>query len=209
LTRVKICGITNSADAQAAIEAGADALGFLFVPGTPRCILDEPGLIAMLRSIPPFVSRVGVCMSAEQIPAEVLPHIDVIQYYDHSVPAAPAMEQRVLPAFRVRSEADVVQAASVVTAIGASGYLLDAYHESSMGGAGISFDWSLASQAMSLCSARLTLAGGLTPDNVARAVAQVHPYAVDVSTGVESKETPRRKDHEKMRAFLRAVRLGG
>ena len=207
MTRVKICGITNSADAQAAINAGADALGFVFVPGTPRCILDEPGLEDMLRSIPPFVSRVGVCMSVAQIPIDMLPHIDVIQCYDHTSKHLTS-DVRVMPAFRIRSEADIEQIPHITAGYGATAYLLDAYHETSLGGAGVRFDWSVAVKALAITSQRLVLAGGLNPGNAAAAVTQVHPYAVDVSSGVECDGTPRRKDHDKMRAFVTAVRSG-
>ena len=205
MTRVKICGITNVQDALAAVEYGASALGFVFVPGTQRCILDEPDIESMLRSIPPFVSRVGVCMSASQIPAGILPHIDVIQCYHPNPQSGDIGIRRWLPSFRIRSEADIAAIGPVLETYGATSYLLDAYHETSLGGAGVTFDWSLATNALQRYGGSLVLAGGLNPDNVSGAIGQVRPFAVDVSTAVESAETPRRKDHGKMRAFIEAA----
>jgi len=148
-------------------------------------------------------------MSASQIPAGILPHIDVIQCYHPNPQSGDTGFRRWLPAFRIRSEADIAAIESVLEAYDATSYLLDAYHETSLGGAGVTFDWSLATHALQRYGGSLVLAGGLNPNNVDQAIAQVRPFAVDVSSAVESAETPRRKDHGKMRAFLQAAGRGG
>lgn len=204
-TRIKICGITNREDAHAAIEYGVDALGFIFVANTPRYVGSTPDLIALLGSIPPFISRVGVCIRPDDIVPDALRYLDVLQIYDHRQINAPGGPHRHVPAFRLKGPSDLEQISALIEAERPQAILLDAYHELSLGGAGVVFDWGLAREAKHRYGVRIILAGGLTPDNVAEAILQVQPYAVDVSSGVESSQ-PGRKDHGRLRAFIDAVR---
>jgi phosphoribosylanthranilate isomerase len=204
VTRVKICGITNREDAAAAIEYGADALGFIFVPHTPRYVGARPDLIELLDSVPPFISRVGVCVCSSDIAREALSHLDVIQLYDHT-PDIAASPHTVIPAFRLRNRSDVDSIGPALQAHNARAVHLDAYHETSLGGSGELFDWELAVLAKAQYGKPVILAGGLKPENVADAIRTVRPYAVDVSSGVES-GTPGRKDHSRIKEFITAVR---
>lgn len=207
VTRVKICGITNRDDACAAIDFGADALGFIFVRDTPRYVGDNSDLIEMLDSIPPFVSRVGVCLGPDDVNPDLQDRLDVLQTYNHANYSKNRISPRLVPVFRLRSTSDLDLMQSVLSAFAPRGVVLDAYQEHSLGGAGVTFDWSLAVEAQARFGVRVILAGGLTPENVAEAIQQVRPYAVDVSSGVETETaTPGRKDHARLKAFIRAVR---
>ncbi len=204
--RVKICGITNLADARAAIAAGADALGFVFVPGTPRYI--SPDLAGeIVRELPPFIARVGLFVDAEtRTVAEALVRsgMDTLQFHGEETPDLVRQFRRavkVMKAFRVRGEETLMRLPAYADAVDA--ILLDAYVAGAHGGTGAQFDWKLAVQARDL-GRPLVLAGGLTPANVAEAVRTVRPYGVDVSSGVES--APGRKDPEKLAEFVRAAR---
>jgi len=205
-TRIKICGITNREDAVGAIEMGADALGFIFVPESPRYVGNLPGMAELLASLPPFVTRVGVCLHPEQIAPEYHPHLDLLQIYDHSsidIPGQDATASSHIPAFRIRNESDLEQIGVLLHRWTPRALLLDAYHEQQLGGAGVRFDWNLASLAMERFKARVILAGGLNELNVSEAILQVRPYAVDIASGIEA--SPGRKDHYRMRAFVNAV----
>ena len=204
--RVKICGITNLADARAAIAAGADALGFVFVPGTPRFI--APDLAGeIVRELPPFIARVGLFVDAEtRTVAEVLVRsgMDTLQFHGEETPDLVRQFRRavkVMKAFRVRGEETLMRLSAYADAVDA--ILLDAYVAGAHGGTGAQFDWKLAVQARDL-GRPLVLAGGLTPANVAEAVRTVRPYGVDVSSGVES--APGRKDPAKLAEFVRAAK---
>ena len=204
--RVKICGITNLADARAAIAAGADALGFVFVPGTPRYI--SPDLACeIVRELPPFIARVGLFVDAEtRTVAEALVRsgMDTLQFHGEETPDFVRQFRRavkVMKAFRVRGEETLLRLPAYADAVDA--ILLDAYVAGAHGGTGARFDWKLAVQARNL-GRPLVLAGGLTPANVAEAVRTVRPYGVDVSSGVES--APGQKDPEKLAGFVRAAR---
>ena len=205
MTRVKICGITNCEDARAAIDLGADALGFNFVPDTPRYVGNHPDLIELLKSVPPFVSRVGVCIRCDDVAPGMHAYLDVLQFYDQTGCSQNAVAPMPVPAFRLRSASDLDLMEPVLSACTPSAVLLDAYHEHRLGGTGITFDWGLACEAQTRFGIRVILAGGLTPENVAEAIRQVGPFAVDVSSGVES-STPGRKDHARLKAFILAVR---
>ena len=205
--RIKICGITREEDAWAAIEAGADALGFVFVPGTPRFI--EPGRAAAItRSLPPFVSRVGLFVNAdpEHIRATVAEaRLDTVQLHGDEPPEVGLSllgPVRVIQAFRVQGPETLQQLPDFRKS--ADAWLLDAYVPGTAGGTGARFDWNLAVQAREL-GHPLILAGGLKPENIAEAVRQVRPFAVDVSSGVES--SPGQKDAEKIRELIRSARL--
>ena len=201
MTRIKICGITHLNDALMAIEAGADALGFVFVPNTPRYIHPEQAR-SIIDQLPPFITTVGLFVNAEQQGIEAIAdgcRLNLIQLHGDELPTlCVALSRRVIKAFRVKDESSV----SRLSDYRVSAYLLDTYVKGAMGGTGKSFDWNLALKAKSY--GRIILAGGLTPDNVASAVLQVRPYGVDVSSGVEA--SPGRKDPAKVKAFIRAVR---
>lgn len=194
-------------DAQEAAAAGADALGFVFVPGTKRAV--EPTLVRNIsRDLPPFVARVGLFVNstAEEITKTIaLAGLDVIQLHGDESPEFAAQFRRwvrVLKAFRVRDESSLALVSAFVDACDA--VLLDAFHPGNHGGTGLKFDWSLADRIQALPKP-VIIAGGLRPENVAEAVATFAPYAVDVSSGVEAE--PGRKDPEKVRSFIRNARM--
>ena len=204
--RIKICGITREEDARAAIDAGADALGFVFVPGTPRFI--EPGrAAAIVRGLPPFVSRVGLFVDADPgfirtTLAEV--RLDTVQLHGDESPQVGRDlrgQARVIQAFRVQGPETLDRLPAHRESSDA--WLLDAYVPGAAGGTGARFDWNIAVQAREL-GHPLILAGGLKPENIAEAVRQVRPFAVDVSSGVES--APGRKDPERIRRLIDAAR---
>jgi phosphoribosylanthranilate isomerase len=201
--RVKICGITNLEDALAAVEAGADAVGFIFHPPSPRYVrLDIAREIT--RKLPPFVARAGVFVDAteEKVMETVrMARLDTIQFHGKETTdfCQRFAEHRVIKAFRMDGPA----ALSRLSEYRDVTWLLDSYQPGVFGGTGQTFNWDLACEAVRL-GGRVILAGGLTPENVARAVAAVRPYAVDVSSGVES--APGTKDAEKMRAFVAAAK---
>lgn len=194
--RIKICGITCVADALLAAELGADALGVIAVPGTPRFVAPETAVL--IRAVlPPFLPLVIVAQTAQQ--ASGYPG-DLFQLFDGSL----SEHSRCIRVVRVRDQESLVAVASAA-AEPVSAVLLDAYHEKALGGAGVAFDWSLAVAAKALlCGKPLILAGGLTPENIAEAIALVRPYAVDVSSGVEA--APGKKDPQKLRDFIAAAR---
>ncbi len=198
-TRVKICGITNEADARLAVDAGADALGFVFYEKSPRRLgLEEAKRI--IDGLPPFVSKVGVFVNAtlEQIRGTVFGcGLDTGQLHGEETPefAAAISFAKCYKAFRVQDEGALTQLA----AFGTCAWLLDSYVPGQMGGTGERFNWDIAKAAIEL-GRPVILAGGLTHENVCRAVRQVRPYGVDVSSGVEA--SPGRKDPHKVRRFV-------
>ncbi|MDX1763830.1 MAG: phosphoribosylanthranilate isomerase [bacterium] len=200
-TRVKICGITNLDDALAAVEAGADALGFIFYRESPRFVSPET-VREMIPYLPPMIATVGVFVNEQIERVQELTkycQISMLQFHGEESPEYCRWHgSRVIKAFRVKdaSVLDIIKTYEV------SGYLLDAYTEGTYGGTGASFDWSVARQAA--ISKPIVLAGGLTPDNVGEAIGAVRPYAVDVSSGVE--EEPGRKAVERIAAFMEAVK---
>lgn len=212
---VKICGLTNLDDALAAVEAGADLLGFIFYEKSPRYV-DARAVAEIIRDLK-HVSRftshaslrtVGVFVNApiEQI-SRTLDYcgLDLAQLHGEEGPEVLAVfPGRAYKALRPASPADAEAGALRFARFGpASGpdLLLDAYHPTLRGGTGMVGDWALAA---SLAQRhRLLLAGGLTPDNVAQAVRQAQPWGVDVAGGVEA--SPGRKDHERLRAFIAAA----
>ncbi|MBC8103095.1 MAG: phosphoribosylanthranilate isomerase [Cytophagales bacterium] len=198
MTRIKICGITNAKDAQAAVEAGADALGVIAVPESPRYVRPED-VHDVFGGLGPFTPVVVVARTAADGSDYLAPYPGPIQFYDGPRdPHRPAIR-----VFRIRDSRSLTEIVDYVEPVDA--LLLDTFHETALGGVGHAFDWSVAVAAKSLLRGRkLLLAGGLTPDNVAEAVAAVRPFAVDVSSGVEAE--PGRKDYGKLRAFIQAVR---
>ena len=200
--RSKICGITRIEDALAAVEAGADAIGFVFYAKSPRAVNVQQAR-AIIRALPPFVTTVGLFVNASRCElGEILDAVplDLLQFHgDESAEACEEWRRPYIKALRVKAGDDI--AAAVAAYPGASGVLLDTYVEGVPGGTGEAFDWSLIPPDL---SKPLILAGGLTPENVAAAVARVRPYAVDVSGGVEASKGI--KDHAKIRAFIAAAR---
>jgi phosphoribosylanthranilate isomerase len=201
MTRVKICGITSAGDAEAAVRAGADALGFVFVPGTPRQVAADAAA-AIVAGLPPFVTPVGVFLdqSAEEIAAAVSRcGLRAVQLHGSEPPKlCGAIPVPVIKALRIRNRDDLAP----ITWYPARAFLLDAYVAGTPGGTGSTFPWELAVGLVS--RAPILLAGGLTPENVAEAVRRVRPYGVDVSSGVEC--APGRKDHRRMEEFIAHVR---
>ena len=200
-TRVKICGITSREDALDAVRLGADAIGLVFYPPSPRCVTPEQAA-SIVEHLPPFVTVVGLFVDAsrEEI-AGVLGavRIDLLQFHGSERPEDCAEHGRpYIKAVRVREGMDLL--AERQRYAGASGLLLDAYQPGVPGGTGQAFDWGLIPPVL---RGEAILAGGLTPENVAEAVGRVRPYAVDVSGGVEREKG--RKDAGKIAAFMRGV----
>ena len=200
-TRVKICGITDRQDARDAVRLGADAIGLVFYPPSPRCVTAERAA-AIVEGLPPFVTVVGLFVNAsrEEI-ADVLGNvrIDLLQFHGTECPDYCAGHGRpYIKAVRVREGTDLL--AERRRYAGASALLLDAYQPGVPGGTGQAFDWGLIPAAL---GPEIVLAGGLSADNVGEAVRQVRPYAVDVSGGVEREKG--RKDVGKIEAFMRGV----
>lgn len=200
-TRVKICGLTRSEDAQIAGHLGADALGLVFYPPSPRNVSLEQAK-AIVAGLPAFVTVVGLFVDAtpDQVRAtREAVRLDLLQFHGDEPPEyCRSFGAPYLRAVRMRESVDISALARDYR--DAAGLLLDAWHPEEKGGTGLSFDWARAREA---CALPIVLAGGLTPDNVAQAIRIARPYAVDVSSGVEA--TKGVKDAEKMAAFLREV----
>ncbi len=198
--RIKICGITRKDDALIAADAGADAIGFIFFPSSPRYI--GPGEAAdIVAALPPFVVPVGVFVNArrEDIDRAVaMSGIRCLQFHGDESPGEVAGHHLpVIKAFRVGPSFTP----SVLRSYRTSAYLLDTFVAGQYGGTGIPFDWEVVHEARK-CG-RVILSGGLTPANVREAVRRTEPYAIDVSSGVES--APGRKDQKKIMALFKAV----
>jgi phosphoribosylanthranilate isomerase len=200
-TRVKICGITREQDLDAAVMAGADALGFVFYPQSPR-YLDLRRAADLVRRVPPFVTRIGLFVNPDPaVLAETLAvvPIDLIQFQGDEEPAfCEQFARPYLKVARMRPGLDLLEFARAYPS--ARGLLLDAYVES-YGGAGRMFDWSLVPKALSL---PIVVAGGLTAENVGTAIRELRPWGVDVSSGVEVAKGI--KDAAKIAAFIAAVK---
>ena len=202
MVRVKICGITNLEDAQEAIKLGADALGFNFYKRSSRYI-EPANAKPIIEALPPLISLVGIFVdefSPERIRS--IAHaigLGTIQLHGSESPeyVKKISEVRIIKAFRVGENFDLTQLAAF--RVGA--YLLDAYDATQLGGTGKTFNWDVAVQAKQ--HGRVILAGGLSSENVAEAILQVRPYAVDVCSAIESE--PGKKDFQKMEALFREV----
>lgn len=200
--RIKICGITRVEDALVATSAGADAIGFVFYAKSPRAV-DVEQARAIIAALPPFVTTVGlfVNMARDELHGLLsrVP-LDLLQFHgDESVSQCEGFGRPYIKALRVKPGDDI--AARVNEYPSASGILLDTYVEGVPGGTGEAFDWSLVPADL---SKPVILAGGLQPGNVAEAVRQLRPYAVDVSGGVEASKGI--KDAQKIAAFIQAAR---
>lgn len=202
VVRSKICGITRIEDALVACEAGADAIGLVFYAKSPRAVTAQQARAIMAR-LPPFVTTVGLFVDMPlgdlAVILETVP-LDLLQFHGEESPATcEAPGRPYIKALRVRPGDDI--GALIQPYAGAAGILLDTFVAGIPGGTGEAFDWSLVP---SDAAKPIILAGGLTPDNVGAAIAQVRPYAVDVSGGVEAAKGI--KDAHKVRAFVNAVR---
>ena len=213
-TRVKICGITRADDARAAADAGADAIGLVFWPGTPRVVTHAQAR-SIVAALPPYVTVVGLFVDPEpQAVREVLAAvpIDVLQFHgSEPAPLCRAFGRRYVKAIAVRNGVDLLESLSPYD--DAAGLLFDAFHAGDLpGGTGRVFDWGrLSADVRARLRVPLILSGGLDAGNVERAILAVAPWAVDVSSGVEERASdgaPRRglKDAVRIRAFVQGVR---
>jgi phosphoribosylanthranilate isomerase len=200
--KVKICGITNVPDAQAAAEAGADMIGLMFYEKSPRHVtLQTAAEIA--RSVSPFVLKVGVFVNpSEDLVMRAISDcgLSVLQFHGDEPPDfCTQFGLMSIKAFRIRGAESLEEISRYQT----DAYLLDACSPTTLGGSGEKFNWDLAVEAQKF-GKPFFLAGGLTPDNVAEAIQKVQPFGVDVSSGVEL--SPGKKDHAKLKAFIRAAK---
>ena len=200
--KIKICGITSQTDAMVAVEAGADLLGFVFYDQSPRCVPMELAA-EIIRALPPFVVKVGVFVNA---PAATVYSavrdcgLTMLQFHGNESPEyCTQFGLMSIKAFRIRDAESLRALLDYRT----DAWLLDTYAADKPGGTGATFNWDLAVEAQKL-GRPIFLAGGLTPGNVADVARQVRPFAVDVSSGVES--APGKKDADKVRAFITAAR---
>ena len=200
-TRVKICGITRIDDAIAAAQAGADAIGIVFWPKSPRAVSMQQAA-DIVAALPPFVTTVGLFVdpdAAAVTQASRAIALDCLQFHGHeSAEFCAGFELPWIKALHVRSSDELSRQMQQYKA--AAGLLLDSFDPKLIGGTGVTFDWG---QVPGERQRPLIVAGGLNAQNVAAAVRQLHPWAVDVSTGVES--APGLKDAQKMTRFVEAV----
>jgi phosphoribosylanthranilate isomerase len=203
MVKVKICGITRPEDAFFAVDEGVDALGFMFYKESPRYI-DPETAKGIILALPPFVKVVGVFVNEDPERIVSIVHscsIDLIQLHGDETPEfCNSLPGQKIKAIRVKDH----ESLKAMQGFRVSAFLLDTYRPEKRGGTGEAFDWRLAVRAKRY--GRLVLAGGLNPQNVAKAIEFVKPYGVDVSTGVEI--SPGRKDRMLIRNFLSEVRKG-
>jgi phosphoribosylanthranilate isomerase len=204
--KIKVCGITNVEDAEGAVRAGADALGFVMYRKSPRFV--EPAVArAIVAGLPPFVLPVGVFVNEEAEKVRAL--IDECGFAlaqlhgDESAHYCQNLGRPALKAIRLKDRGGFLALAEFHGRANVRGFLIDAFSDHAYGGTGQTADWTLAQEAAR--SAPIILAGGLNPGNVAQAVQMVRPYGVDVSSGVE--QSPGKKDPDKVKAFIQAARL--
>jgi len=200
-TRVKICGITRVEDAISAVNSGADAIGLVFYAQSPRCVSVEQAQ-KIVAAISPFVSVVGLFVNAKQAEIEAVlskVKLDILQFHgDESVADCEQINMPYYKAIRVKADTNLLQ--YEVEFSSAKALLLDAHSDVAFGGTGQIFDWNLIPKNL---TKPIILAGGLTVENVDKAIQQVRPYAVDVSGGVEI--TKGIKDVAKIAAFMQGV----
>ncbi|MGM0594872.1 MAG: phosphoribosylanthranilate isomerase [Pseudomonadota bacterium] len=203
LTRVKICGITCAEDALAAVAAGADAIGLVFYAPSPRAVSAEQAA-AIVETLPPFVTTVGLFVNAaaDEV-ADVLERVplDRLQFHgDEEAAFCASFARPWIKAVRMAEGVELERVAQQYR--GAGALLLDSYRKGVHGGTGHTFDWARIPPGLRM---PIILAGGLGPQNVTEAIRQVHPYAVDVSSGVELEKGI--KDADKITAFMRGVEI--
>lgn len=206
-TRVKMCGLTRAQDVLAAVAAGADALGFVFYPPSPRAV-SAPDAAALLREVAPFVTTVGLFVDPAREDVEAVlaqAPLDLLQFHGNESPAfCASFDRPYIKALRMRDDVDVAQVVREHAAC--QGILLDSYVPGTPGGTGQVFDW----RRVPALGKPVVLAGGLDADNVADAIGAVGPYAVDVSGGIEELDEngsrlPGVKSATAMSAFMRGV----
>lgn len=202
VTRIKICGITRLEDALAATYAGADAIGFVFYPPSPRSITLEAAE-KIIQSLPPFATTVGLFVNASFEEVSKISNklsLDLLQFHGEESPEhCEQFNQPWIKALRVQATTDITK--EIKRYNKAQGILLDSYVAGVQGGTGATFDWSLIPQQT---NKPIILAGGLTIDNVQQAIKIAKPYAVDISGGVEN--TKGIKDHDKIKNFIKKVK---
>jgi phosphoribosylanthranilate isomerase len=204
--RVKVCGITRVEDALAAVRAGVDALGFVFHPSSPRYITPEKA-DGIIRALPPFVITVGIFVNLNREEVKKIAAksgIQVIQLHGNEDPEqCMGYNRPVIKAFRFSASERLPEFVEYQV----SGLLIDSASRGQWGGTGIPFDWELLSRCLGCLGEnirhRLVIAGGLDPQNVGEALRLVKPYAVDVSSGVESE--PGKKNEKMIKEFMHAV----
>lgn len=202
MTAIKICGITRTEDALAAARCGAHAIGLVFYGASPRHVMPDRAA-KIMRALPPFVMSVGLFVNAPASDVRKtldVVRVDLLQFHGDEKPDyCRQFDLPYLKALRVRPGLDLLQYAQEYR--DAKALLLDAYVEGTHGGTGATFDWGLIPKQLPL---PVVLSGGLTPQNVTDAVRAVRPWAVDVSSGVESSKGI--KDAAKIAAFVTGVR---
>lgn len=201
-TRAKICGITRVEDASAAVNAGADALGFVFYQASSRYIQAHQAA-KITQQLAPFVSKVALFVNPSREEVDVVLNafsVDVIQFHgDEDEAFCQSFNTPYIKAIRMQQQTDISQCAK--TYHSAAALLLDAFDQAQFGGTGETFDWALLPEN---CSLPLILAGGLGPNNVCQAIQHTQPYAVDVSSGVEKSKGV--KDHRLIKQFMQEVK---
>lgn len=204
--RIKICGLTRPEDVAAAVEAGADALGFIFAEGSPRRVSCDRAA-ELIRGAPPFVSRVGVfvneCLERVQEVAQSC-GLDTVQLHGDETPEYCERLAGItrIRGFRLRGRGQLEEMGRYRSVV--EGWLIDSYVAGQAGGTGRVADWSLAREVVELGARPVILAGGLDATNVAEAIRRVKPFAVDVSSGVEV--VPGWKDPGRISSLCEAVR---
>ncbi len=202
--RLKICGITNWTDARLAIESGADFLGFNFYPESPRYITPAKAR-RIVKSLPKRIAAVGVFVNEPEEKMLAVARsvgLQYLQLHGDESPAQVAQLQRSISVIKALPVKKAFRAAQIARYHAATALLLDGFDRRLRGGTGKTFDWKIARRAAA--SARIFVAGGLAPENVAEAILAARPYAVDVSSGVEAR--PGKKDPARLKAFALAVR---
>ncbi len=194
MTKVKICGLRRREDVEAALQLGADALGFVLEPTSPRFSREDD--LLFLHGVAPFTPKIAVFGPAPELLTGVFSHIQAVEWADWKG-VRPQIQS-------VRLRSDDTLDSVLERANPGKTLLLDAFSSNGYGGMGEQVDWNLAAQIVRVWRYPVILAGGLTPENVREAIEQVRPYAVDVSSGIELE--PGVKSHEKMTAFIRAAK---
>lgn len=208
-TRAKICGITRTQDIQSVVQAGADAIGFVFFAPSPRSVTAEQAA-ELIQHVPPYVQTVGLFVNASAADIQdilKISPVDILQFHGDESPEqcktiAQSVGRRWYKAIQVKPDLDVISEIQVFQQAGASAVLLDAWHPELKGGTGHSFDWAQFPK----LDIPLILAGGLKPDNIEEAIQTTGAYAVDVSGGVESAKGI--KDQQLIERFMQGVHRG-
>ncbi len=196
--KVKICGITNLDDALAAIDSGADAIGFVFFEKSPRWISYRNAEL-IIKKLPPFVTTIGVFVNQSPVQIkEIVSNIkiDALQVYEQEIAKLSDFSRQIIKVIRIKSLQSLDPLINFKDNV--SAFLLDAYSPDSLGGTGKVFNWDIAVEAKKF--GRIILAGGLNPENISEAIRYVRPYGVDVSGGVEAEKG--KKDLKKLKLFI-------